>query len=265
MDFFNALVLGVVEGLTEFLPVSSTGHLILVGDLLGFEGPSGHMFEIAIQLGAILAVCWLYRVRLWNTVAGMWVRGSADQRFAIHVMLGFLPAAVLGVLFHDVITGALFSVLSVSIMLVLGGFAILLIERIKPMPTVMDVDAMGWKTALKIGFCQALAMVPGVSRSGATIMGALMLGVERKVAAEFSFFLAIPTMLAATVYSIYKNREALADVQYVAEIGVGFVAAFLVAMAVVKWAVAFISKHGFVPFAYYRIVVGSLMLAMLTL
>ncbi len=261
-EYLSALLLGIVEGLTEFLPISSTGHLILVGDLLGFEGPPGHLFEIAIQLGAILAVCWLYRKKLWDTATGMF-RPSVEQRFAINVVLAFLPAMVLGLLFHDIITELLFSVKSVSIMLVVGGFAILLIERIKPVPHIAYTDAMTWKTALKIGLCQSLAMVPGVSRSGATIMGSLMFGLERRVATEFSFFLAIPTMLAATVYSLYKNRDALSNMQHMEQLGIGFTAAFIVALLVVKWAVEFISKRGFKPFAYYRIAIGSLMLVIL--
>lgn len=261
-ELFTAFLLGVVEGLTEFLPVSSTGHLILVGDLLGFRGPPGHLFEIAIQLGAILAVMWLYRKKLLQTLFGMFKPG-VDQRFAINLVLAFLPAMVLGVLFHDIITERLFSPLTVSIMLVVGGIAILVIERIKPQPVREDVDAIDWKTAVKIGFCQALAMVPGVSRSGATIMGALMLGVGRKAAAEFSFMLAIPTMMAATVYSLYKNRDALSDVSNVGLVALGFVTAFAVALLVVKWAVAFITRHGFVPFAWYRIGVGMLMLVLL--
>lgn len=261
-ESLNALLLGIVEGLTEFLPVSSTGHLILVGELLGFRGPPGHMFEIAIQLGAILAVVWLYRVKLWQTAMGMFHAGP-EQRFAVNIVLAFLPAMVLGVLFHDFITRVLFSPVSVSVALVVGGFLILLIERIKPAAHIIATESMPWQTALKVGFCQALAMVPGVSRSGATIMGSLMLGVERKAAAEFSFFLAIPTMLAATVYSLYKNREALADMQHMQEVGIGFLAAFIVALIVVKGAVAFIGRHGFRPFAYYRIAIGTAMLAIL--
>lgn len=261
-EILTALLLGIVEGLTEFLPVSSTGHLILVGDLLGFQGPPGRMFEIAIQLGAILAVCWLYRVKLWRTALGMFARGP-EQRFAFNIVFAFLPSMVLGVLFHDVITELLFSPLSVSIMLVTGGFLILLIEKKKPQPRLFDTDQLTWRTALTIGFCQALAMVPGVSRSGATIMGSLMLGLERKTATEFSFFLAIPTMLAATVYSLYKNRDALSAIENAQLIGVGFAAAFVVALVVVKWAVHFISRHGFVPFAWYRIGIGGVMLALL--
>lgn len=258
----NALLLGVVEGLTEFLPVSSTGHLILMGDLLGFQGPPGHLFEIAIQLGAILAVVWLYRAKLWRTAMGMFHEGP-QQRFAVNIVLAFLPAMVLGVLLHDFITRVLFSPVSVSVALVVGGFLILLIERMKPTPHIADTESMPWKTALKIGFCQTLAMVPGVSRSGATIMGSLMLGVERKAAAEFSFFLAIPTMMAATIYSLYKNREALSNAGDMQAVGIGFMAAFVVALVVVKEAVAFIGRHGFRPFAYYRIAIGTAMLALL--
>lgn len=263
-DIFSAILLGLVEGLTEFLPVSSTGHLILLGDLLGFQGPPGHMFEIAIQLGAILAICWLYRARLFATATGMH-RPGPEQRFALHVLCGFLPAAVLGVLFHDIITRLLFSPVSVSIALILGGIAIMIIEKKKPLPVTHSVDAFTWQLALKIGFAQALAMIPGVSRSGATIMGALMLKVERKTAAEFSFFLAIPTMLAATSYSLYKNRDALSEVENIATIGIGFTVAFITALVVVKAAIGFIVRHGFIPFAWYRIALGTTMLALLAL
>lgn len=264
LDYINAALLGLVEGLTEFLPVSSTGHLILASDLLGFKAPPGHMFEISIQLGAILAICWLYRVKLTSTAFGMFKRGP-DQRFAGHILCGFLPAMVLGLALHDLITKLLFSPYVVCTTLILGGFAILLIERKKPLPVTHSLDAFTWQTSLKIGFCQALAMVPGVSRSGATIMGAMLLKIERRTATEFSFFLAIPTMLAATSYSLYQNRDALSDAGNVGLITLGFLAAFLTAMLVVKTAVNFIAKHGFVPFAWYRIGLGSLMLALLTL
>lgn len=264
MEYITALLLGLIEGLTEFLPVSSTGHLILVSDLLGFRGPPGHMFEISIQLGAILAVCWLYRVKLFATARFMH-RPGPEQRFAFHILCGFLPAMVLGLLLHDVITELLFSPYVVCTTLILGGFAILLIERRKPLPVTHSLDAFTWQTSLKIGFCQALAMVPGVSRSGATIMGAILLKVERRTATEFSFFLAIPTMLAATAYSLYKNRDALSDASNVGLIALGFLAAFVTAMIVVRTAVNFIAKHGFVPFAWYRIGLGTLMLALLAL
>ncbi len=261
MIFLQAALLGLVEGLTEFLPVSSTGHLILLGDVLGFEGPPGKVFEIIIQLGAILAVCWLYRQKLIDTVLGFFVDATA-RRFAIAVVLAFLPAAVLGVMFHKIIKSVLFSPLVVSISLVVGGVLILLIERMAARGTVRHVDDIDFPTALKIGLCQALAMIPGVSRSGATIMGARLFGVQRAAATEFSFFLAIPTMIGATVYDGYKNFSSIDDTGF-AVIAVGFVVAFLSALLVVKVAVAFISRHGFGVFAWYRILLGGTMLFIL--
>src|SRR5215210_8808094 len=189
--FASAIILGIVEGLTEFLPVSSTGHLILAAELIGFTGPGSKVFEVVIQLGAILAVCWAYRDRLFGAVVGL--RGDRSaQRFVANIVVAFLPAAVAGVFLHRFIKEVLFSPWVVAVSLVVGGFLILLIERIRPLPRIRVVEAMPLRTALGVGFCQILAMVPGVSRAGATIMGALMLGVSRPAATEFSFFLAIP-------------------------------------------------------------------------
>jgi len=212
-------------------------------------------------------VCWLYRVRIWQTVAGLFRRPS-DTRFAINVVVGFLPAAVIGAMAHGFIKNVLFNdqvaPWVVSTALVVGGLAILAIERIAPRPATKSVDDLGWKTALGIGFCQCVAMIPGVSRSGATIMGARMLGVDRATSAEFSFFLAIPTMLGATVYDVYKNWSTLgADSSGVALIAIGFAAAFVVAMAVVSRVITFISRYGFAPFAWYRIALGLVALALL--
>ena len=257
----SAALLGLIEGLTEFIPVSSTGHLILVVDLIGFEGPPGAVFEIAIQLGAILAVCFAYQERLTGVVRGL-TRDAAAQRFARNIILAFLPAMVLGLLFHSFIKSVLFSPWVVSTTLILGGLLIIWIERNLREPTTHNVDDMTPMLALKVGFCQAIAMIPGVSRSGATIMGGLVLGLERKVATEFSFFLAIPTMVAATVYDLYKNRDSL-DAGSFGIIAIGFVVAFIAALIVVKSVIAFISRHGFVPFAYYRIALGVTMLAFL--
>lgn len=256
-----AILLGIVEGLTEFLPVSSTGHLILLIDLLSFKAPEGKVFEIIIQFGAILAVVWLYRVRLFGAVFGA-VSQAKDRRFLLNILLAILPSMVLGVIFHDVIKTVLFNPTVVATTMILGGFIILLIERMKPTVRYETVDAFDWKLALKIGFCQAVAMIPGTSRSGATIMGALVLGVERKTAAEFSFFLAVPTMLAATVYDIYKNYHQL-DMRDAELILVGFVVSFISALFVVKHLIGFISRHGFAPFAYYRIALGALMLVLI--
>ncbi len=257
----TAALLGIVEGLTEFLPVSSTGHLILLVDLLQFEGPPGKVFEIVIQLGAILAICLLYRAKLLKTAGGIFTEPSA-RRFVYLLLLGFIPSMVLGVLLHSYIKAVLFSPLVVSIMLIVGGILIIIIERLPLKPKFHDLDQLPLRRAFYVGCAQTLAMIPGTSRSGATIMGALLLGLDRKTATEFSFFLAIPTMFAATVYDVYKNLDVLAmdNMQVVA---IGFVCAFVSALLVVKHAIAFISTHGFVPFAYYRIIVGTIMLFLL--
>ena len=261
ITLLEAAFLGVVEGLTEFLPVSSTGHLILLDDLLGFAGPPGKVFEIVIQLGAILAVCWVYRQRLFDVLVGL-PSDRGAQRFTLNVLLAFLPAAVIGVIAYPFIKQVLFSPWVVSVTLILGGIAIILIERMVHQGRHAEVEEMPWRTSLGIGFLQCLAMIPGVSRSGATIMGALLLGVERRTAAEFSFFLAIPTMFAATVYDLYKNRAVLSfDNSLI--IAIGFVLAFISALFVVRSFIGFVGRHGFVPFAIYRIVIGAVMLGIL--
>jgi undecaprenyl-diphosphatase len=259
--YLLAIIMGAVEGFTEFLPVSSTGHLILADEILGFQGPPGHVFEIVIQLGAILAVCWAFRARLIAAVAGLFSE-PRQQRFAGNIIFAFLPAAVIGVVAHKYIKGVLFSPWVVAVALIVGGIAILIIERVRPPPVVKEVDELRFRTALAIGFCQCLAMIPGVSRSGATIMGALLLGVERRPATEFSFFLAIPTMLGATVYDLFKNREAL-NGNDLSVIAVGFIAAFIFALPVVHGLVRFVGRHGFGPFAWYRIIIGTVALAAL--
>lgn len=256
-----AILLGIVEGLTEFIPVSSTGHLILLVDLLGFRGPPGKVFEISIQLGAIIAVCWLYRQRLVRVAVGLFSDREA-QRFATNILLGFLPAMVIGVLAHGFIKSVLFSPWVVSVTLVLGGIAILAIERFRPASQVTHINQMTPGLALKIGLCQTVAMIPGVSRSGATIMGALLLRVGRETATEFSFFLAIPTMLAATVYDLYKNWASL-SLDDGGLIAAGFVSAFLAALVVVRTLIAFVSRNGFLPFAIYRIIIGLAMAVVL--
>ncbi len=260
--FLQATLIGIVEGLTEFLPISSTGHLILLIDLLGFAAPEGHVFEIAIQLGAILAVCVIYRERLWKTARNAPADPGA-RWFILTVLLGFLPAAVIGVLAGNFIKTVLFSPWVVSISLIAGGLAILVIERVKPVPIFTRSEQFPALLALQIGLCQAVAMIPGVSRSGATIMGATLLGVERRAAAEFSFFLAIPTMLGATVYDLYRHRRTL-SVDDGALIAVGFVFAFLSALLVVRAFLAYISRHGFAAFAWYRLVLGLIMIGVLS-
>lgn len=260
---FIALILGLIEVMTEFLPVSSTGHLILFGEILGFKGPPGKTFEIVIQLGAILAICWLYRAKLSSTTVGLINREAKDWRFAIGILLAFTPAMVLGALFHEVIKEHLFNPFSVSIALIIGGIIILLVERYKPKPRHHTIEDFSLPLCFKIGLCQCLALIPGTSRSGATIIGALLLGADRKAATEFSFFLAIPTMFAATIFGIYDNWELLSfdNVQLIA---VGFIAAFVSALLVVRWVVSYIAKHGFAPFAIYRIVLGTVMLYLLS-
>jgi undecaprenyl-diphosphatase len=258
----SALVMGVVEGLTEFIPVSSTGHLILLGDLLGFQGPPGRLFEVVIQLGAILAVCVVYFQRLLNIVVSLPSSPEA-RRFVVAILLAFLPSVVIGVVAHDFIKSVLFSPYVVSVALIVGGIAILWIERNLPRPRHFEVEAFSPRLALGIGLVQTLAMVPGVSRSGATILGALMMGVERRTAAEFSFFLAIPTMLGAVVYDTYKNYSTLTS-DGTLVIAVGFIAAFLAGLLVVRSLVAFVGRYGFSPFGWYRIILGAVMLVFLS-
>lgn len=262
MDFIlllKALVLGIVEGVTEFLPISSTGHLIVVGDLLNYNDEQSKVFKIVIQLGAILAVCWDFRERIITMVGGL-KSDPVQQRFATLIFVGFLPAAVLGLLFHSTIKAYLFNPITVAGALIVGGLVILYIEKRAAQPRYEKVDDMSWREALAVGFAQSLAIFPGVSRAGATIMGGLVFGLSRKAATEFSFFLAIPTMLAATVYDVYKNW-ALLRLDDLPVFAVGFVAAFIAAMLTVKALLKFVSSHTFVPFAWYRIVFGGVVLA----
>jgi len=260
--WLHAAFLGVLEGLTEFIPVSSTGHLIAFVDILGFQGPPGRVFEVAIQLGAIFAVCFAYREKLATVVAGLFSGEAEAWRFGIAVVAAFVPAALIGALFHSAIKGLLFNPTVVAIALIVGGIAILVVERVKPAPAIHEIERFPLATALLIGVAQALALVPGVSRSGATIMSALLLRVDRKAATEFSFFLSIPTMLGATVYDIYKNRATL-TLDGAALIAIGFVAAFIAAILTVRWVIGFVIRHGFAPFAWYRIALGLAMLALI--
>ncbi len=260
----KTVVIGIVEGVTEFLPISSTGHILLAEQVLHFEGPEGKVFEIVIQLGAILAVCVLYYAKIFATIGGVARRESTSIRFATAVIVAFLPAAVIGVALHKYIKMMLDTPVVVPIAFIVGGIAILVIERYAQRPRIKSVDDIDWKTALFVGFCQCLAMVPGVSRSGATIMSARVLRVDRATSAEFSFFLAIPTMLGATVYDRYKNWKTL-DWHGGGLIAVGFVVAFLSALVVVKPFVRFVSRHGFGVFAWYRIAVGALALVLLVM
>lgn len=257
----KVILQGLVEGLTEFLPISSTGHLVLLGEAIGFEGAFARTFQIAIQLGAILAVCVLYFGRLWRVLIGL-PRDPGAQRFAMAVVIAFLPAAVLGAGLHGYIKEYLFSPAVVAGALILGGIAILLIEPRLGRARVRTVEEMSPRLALRIGAAQCLALVPGMSRSGATIIGALVFGCDRKTAAEFSFFLAIPTMFGAVTYDMLKSRGELTS-DGLTLIAIGFCTAFLSALLVVRWLVGFVSRHGFAPFAWYRIALGLLVFALL--
>jgi undecaprenyl-diphosphatase len=262
-NYLAALLMGVIEGLTEFLPISSTGHLILLGYAIGFQGPPGKVFEVAIQLGAILAVVVLYWRRLMDVGRGMWRPNTPERFYAVNIILAFLPAMVIGATLHSTITTLLFNPWVVSVALILGGIAIIVIERRVTVPTIHSVAEIGPLTAVLVGFGQALAMIPGTSRSGATIITALLCGVDRKAAAEFSFVLAIPTMLAASAYSLFKARNEL-SLDGLGMILVGFVTAFVVALLVVRWVVAVIGRIGFTPFGWYRIGLGVVMLVLLS-
>ena len=254
----HALILGIVEGLTEFLPISSTGHLILAGDLLGFNDEKGKLFEIVIQCGAILAVCWEYRARLLGVLSGL-SSDPAARRFVANLAIAFIPLAVLGLSFGRMIKASLFKPVPVALAFIVGAFVIIWAERRQHRVTVESVEDMGWRDALKVGLAQAFALIPGTSRAGATIIGGMLFGLSRRAATEFSFFLAIPTLFAASAYELYKNRHLLGagDLDMYA---VGFVAAFVSAFLCVKWLLRYIASHDFTPFAWYRIVFGVVVL-----
>jgi undecaprenyl-diphosphatase len=259
----KALIMGLVEGFTEFLPISSTGHLILTASLLNFTGEKMKVFEIAIQGGAMLSVIWEFRARIGAVLAGLGSDPKA-RRFMMNVIIGFLPAAVLGLLFNKVIKQNLFAPVPVATAFIVGGFVILWVERRarnNPVSVrIQSVDDMTMFDALKVGLAQAFALIPGTSRSGATIIGGMMLGLSRKAATEFSFFLAIPTLLGATFYSLYKER-ALLSAADLPLFGVGTVAAFVSAFLCVRWLLRYISTHDFTIFAWYRIVFGLVVIA----
>jgi len=260
--FLTAAILGLVEGLTEFLPVSSTGHLIVAGSLLHYTGDKAKLFEIVIQAGAILAVCWEYRVKLVTVAAGV-LRERAAQRFVLNLFVAFLPAAILGLAFASAIKATLFAPVPVAAAFIVGAFVILWAERrqrANPATVRIDsVDDMRWPDALKVGIAQAFALIPGTSRSGATIIGGMLFGLSRKAATEFSFFLAIPTLFAATGYEFVKNRHLLAGSD-LSMVGVGFVTAFVSAFFVVRGLLRYVAHHDFVPFAWYRIAFGLVIL-----
>lgn len=262
MDFWTAIqavILGIVEGLTEFLPISSTGHQIIVADLLDFSGDRFNAFNIIIQLGAILAVVWEFRGKIFEVVKGLPTQRKA-QRFTVNLLIAFMPAVVLGVIFADVIHHYLFNPITVATALVVGGVIMLWAERRVHEVHAETVDDITWKDALKVGLAQCLAMIPGTSRSGSTIIGGLLFGLSRKTATEFSFFLAMPTMVGAAVYSGYKYRELFQPADLPVFV-IGFVTSFIFAMIAVKGLLKFIASHSYAAFAWYRIAFGLLILA----
>ena len=255
----KALVMGIVEGLSEFLPISSTGHLILAGSLLDFVGPKAKVFEIVIQGAAILAVCWEYRVRLCETLLTLPV-SAASRRFAVNIFIAFLPLAILGLLFKSFFETYFFNPFSVAVAFIAGGLFIFWAEKRQHRIRVHTVDELRPLDALKLGFCQAFALIPGTSRSGATIVGGLFLGLSRRAAAEFSFFLAIPTLIIATLYQLYSARDLL-TAEDAGFFIAGSVAAFISAFLAVRGLLRYITTHNFIPFGYYRIIFGILVLA----
>ncbi|GGY12069.1 undecaprenyl-diphosphate phosphatase [Paludibacterium paludis] len=259
MYLFKALLLGIVEGMTEFLPVSSTGHLILFGDWLSFDSGSDKVFEVVIQLGSILAVCWLYREKILRVLGGLMSGDAGARRFSLAVILAFFPSVVVGLAFGSKIKALFFNPTSVAIALIVGGLVILAVEARPRAPRVNDTERIGWRQALGIGAAQCLAMIPGTSRSGATIIGGMIGGLSRQTATEFSFFLAIPTMFGATFYDLLKHHDKI-DASQMGGIAVGFVVAFLSALLVVKLLVRFIARHTFRGFAWYRIALGAAIL-----
>jgi undecaprenyl-diphosphatase len=255
----KAAILGIVEGLTEFLPISSTGHLIVVGSLLNFNDERGKLFEIVIQSAAILAVMWEYRAKIASVWGGLQRGEAAAQRFTINIAIAFLPLALIGLLFGKHIKAALFNPVTVAVTSIVGALFILWAEKRKHIVTVESVDDLSWRDALKVGFAQALALIPGTSRSGATIIGGLFFGLSRRAATEFTFFLAMPTLIAATFYEMYKERALLSS-NDLGMWAVGFIASFISAFLCVRWLLRFISSHDFTVFAWYRIALGLIVL-----
>ena len=255
----KALVLGVVEGLTEFLPISSTGHLIITGQLLEFNDEKGKVFEIAIQTGAMFAIIWEYRARFAHAVTGL-TSDPIAQRFVRNLVVAFMPAAILGLTFGSLIKAHLFNAISVALAFIVGGVIILWVERRRPRRVVIEsVDQMSWKDALKVGLAQSVALIPGTSRSGATIIGGMLFGLSRRAATEFSFFLAVPTLIAAGLYDLYKHRSLL-SLEDIPMFGVGLISAFVSAFVCVRWLIRYIATHDFTIFAWYRIAFGAIVL-----
>lgn len=258
LSFVQSFLLGVVEGLTEFLPISSTGHLIIAGDLLHYTGEQAKTFEIVIQLAAILAVCWHYRQRLLRVISGLGHDAGA-WRFVINLVVGVIPSAVFGLLLHKLIKAHLFNPVVVALALIVGGLIIFAVERRQRTPRITDVEQMQWQDALKLGCAQVFSLIPGTSRSGATIIGGMLFGLSRQAATEFSFFLAIPTMFLATGYDVYKSWQALADAD-LTFFAVGFITAFFSALLAIKGLIRYVAYHDFRLFAWYRVIFGLIAL-----
>lgn len=255
----KTVLMGVIEGLTEFLPVSSTGHLILAGSLLGFANEKGEVFEVFIQTGAMVAILIEYRQRFLGVFSGL-IAERRSQRFVMNLLIAFLPAAMAGLALNKIIKAQLFKPIPVAMAFILGGIVILWAERRKHEIRVMHVDEMSWLDALKVGCAQCLALIPGTSRSGATIIGGLFFGLSRQVATEFSFFLAVPTLIAAGAYDLYKHRDML-SASDLGVFGLGAIAAFVSAYLCVRWLLRYISSHDFSIFAWYRIAFGIVVIA----
>ena len=256
----KALILGIVEGLTEFLPISSTGHLILVGDLLDVNDEKGKLFAIVIQVGAILAICWEYRIKIASVIGGL-PRERQAQKFVLNLAIAFMPLAVLGLSFGKYIKAVLFKPIPVALAFIIGAFVIIWAEKRDHKIRVTEIDDLSALDALKLGFAQAFALIPGTSRSGSTIIGGLFFGLSRKAATEFSFFLAIPTLIAASLYDLYKHRDLLQFDNDMLPFATGLIAAFLSALLAVKSLLRYISHHDFIIFAWYRIAFGLIVLA----
>ncbi len=257
VDIFKVIILGIVEGLTEFIPVSSTAHLLLFSWFINFNSIKNNLFEIVIQFGAILAVCVVYRRKLILVTTR--IRSKDSQKFLLNLLISFLPAALVGVLLHDFIKDVLFSPIVIAVALVVGGFIMIVVDSKEREPETLRVDHISWKQALILGCCQAIAIIPGVSRSGATIIGGILLKMSRRAATEFSFFMSIVVISAASLFDLYKNYSEL-NVSNFYLIVIGFLSAFFSALLVIRWFIGYVSKNDFVTFGIYRIMFGSILL-----
>lgn len=261
ITIFKAIILGIIEGLTEFLPVSSTAHLIISSELLNFDQIGNYVFEISIQLGAIFAVIFFYHKKIFKVIFTIG-NNRASQKFSLNIISAFIPTAIIGFLLYPIIKNYLFSLNIIAISLIIGGFAFIIIEKLHIPIKFNNIEEVSIKNSIILGLLQSIAIIPGVSRSGATIMGGLVIGMRRDVATETSFFLAIPTIFAATLYDLYKNYHSL-DFDHLTIIIIGFISAFLSSLVVIKWFINFVSNHNFRIFAYYRIIIGTLLLSYL--